>query len=78
VKILEPIRMHVFTSQSTGVLLSESDREPASGCEAGEGWPRSAGSGIRALNVSRSKWKIYLDYIKLCRVATARLVGSEA
>jgi hypothetical protein len=75
---LEPIRTHAVTSQSTGVLLSGNDREPTPGCEAAEKRSRGAGSVIRELNVSRSNGKIYIDYIKLCRVATARLVGSGA
>ena len=78
--LLMPIRTHAITSQSTGVLLSRDDREPAPGCEAAERRSRGAGSMIRGLNVSRMSGtvngKIYIDYIKLCRVATARLVGS--
>ena len=78
--LLKPIRTHAITSQSTGVLLSGHDREPAPGCEAAERRSRGAGSVIRGLNVSRMSekvnGKIYIDYINICRVATARLVGS--
>ena len=80
--LLKPIRSHAITSQSTGVLLSRIDREPAPGCEAAERRSRGASSVIRGLNVSRMSGtmngKLYIDYINLCRVATARLVGSGA
>ena len=57
------IRSHAITSQSTGVLLSANDREPALGCEAAERRSRGAGSVIPGLNVSRMSGTVNGRYI---------------